>query len=302
MSETTVPVAAPPLPPPPARVVAESATSRGRRARIALRTLQVADRPVLRRRERASQADRDPSAVEGFDRMGWGSAGMYAIGALELAGGIALLIPVLQSVAAMALSGLMVGAFVVQTHRLRRGERGDPAHPDHPARPDRLGPARHERGSAAAGAATRVNGSGGGRAQRVTTGVTAGARPSPAFGASPTTAVASGGTSRVRPGRHRRTYSRPLGALSRRRSSRGPGAAELHRVGVSVRPGAGCRRCLPSAPQAFQFAAVALGRAAGAAVADARRGRRPRGAAAGGSCRRSTGRPRERRPACGSGA
>lgn len=40
---------------------------------------------------------------------------MYTIGALELAGGVALLIPVLQSVAAIALSGLMVGAFVVQT-------------------------------------------------------------------------------------------------------------------------------------------------------------------------------------------
>jgi uncharacterized membrane protein YphA (DoxX/SURF4 family) len=39
---------------------------------------------------------------------------MHTIGALELAGVIALLIPVLQSVAAMALSALMVGAFVVQ--------------------------------------------------------------------------------------------------------------------------------------------------------------------------------------------
>ncbi|MFF8589870.1 DoxX family protein [Streptomyces sp. NPDC015220] len=55
-----------------------------------------------------------PSAVESFDRMGWSSAGMYAIGALELAGGVALLVPVLQSVAATALSALMVGAFVVQ--------------------------------------------------------------------------------------------------------------------------------------------------------------------------------------------
>jgi uncharacterized membrane protein len=39
---------------------------------------------------------------------------MHTIGALELAGAIALLIPVLQSVAAMALSELMVGAFVVR--------------------------------------------------------------------------------------------------------------------------------------------------------------------------------------------
>ncbi|GAB1330279.1 DoxX family protein [Streptomyces sennicomposti] len=55
-----------------------------------------------------------PSAVESFARMGWSDAGMYTIGALELAGAVALLIPVLQSVAALALGALMVGAFVVQ--------------------------------------------------------------------------------------------------------------------------------------------------------------------------------------------
>jgi uncharacterized membrane protein len=55
-----------------------------------------------------------PSAAEGFDKMGWGSAGMYLIGVLELAGAVALLVPVLQSVAAVALGALMVGAFVVQ--------------------------------------------------------------------------------------------------------------------------------------------------------------------------------------------
>lgn len=55
-----------------------------------------------------------PTAADAFAEMGWGNAGMYTIGALELAGAIALLIPVLQSVAAVALSGLMVGAFVVQ--------------------------------------------------------------------------------------------------------------------------------------------------------------------------------------------
>ncbi|MBV2357624.1 DoxX family protein [Streptomyces sp. J2-1] len=55
-----------------------------------------------------------PTAVESFDRIGWGSGAMYTIGALELAGGIALLIPVLQSVAAIALGALMIGAFIVQ--------------------------------------------------------------------------------------------------------------------------------------------------------------------------------------------
>ncbi|GCB50277.1 DoxX family protein [Streptomyces sp. NL15-2K] len=94
-------------------VVAESATTRGRRARIALRALQVFLALFYVIASALPKLIAHPTAVEGFDKMGWGSAGMYAIGVLELAGGIALLIPVLQSVAAVALSGLMVGAFVV---------------------------------------------------------------------------------------------------------------------------------------------------------------------------------------------
>lgn len=94
-------------------VVAESATARGRRARIALRGLQVFLALFYVLASALPKLIAHPSAAEGFEEMGWGSAGMYAIGVLELAGGIALLIPVLQSVAAMALSALMVGAFVV---------------------------------------------------------------------------------------------------------------------------------------------------------------------------------------------
>ncbi|MER5211548.1 DoxX family protein [Streptomyces sp. NPDC002838] len=94
-------------------VVAESSTARGRRARIALRALQVFLALFYVIASALPKLIAHPTAVEGFDKMGWGSAGMYAIGVLELAGGIALLIPVLQSVAAVALSGLMVGAFVV---------------------------------------------------------------------------------------------------------------------------------------------------------------------------------------------
>ncbi|MFE9437648.1 DoxX family protein [Streptomyces sp. NPDC006602] len=115
MSETIVPVTAATSAAAAAShpVVAESATARGRRARIALRGLQVFLALFYVIASALPKLIAHPSAVEGFDRMGWGSAGMYTIGALELAGGIALLIPVLQSVAAMALSGLMVGAFVV---------------------------------------------------------------------------------------------------------------------------------------------------------------------------------------------
>ncbi|MGW4868676.1 DoxX family protein [Streptomyces chartreusis] len=93
--------------------MAESATPRGRRARIALRGLQILLALFYAIASALPKLIAHPSATEGFDELGWGSAGMYTIGALELAGAIALLIPVLQSVAAMALSALMVGAFVV---------------------------------------------------------------------------------------------------------------------------------------------------------------------------------------------
>ncbi|MBY8342764.1 DoxX family protein [Streptomyces spinosirectus] len=107
MSETAARVASAP-------VVAESATARGRRARIALRTLQVIIALFYVVASAVPKLAASSYAVESFDKIGWGSAGMYTIGALELAGGVALLIPLLQSVAAIALSGLMVGAFVVQ--------------------------------------------------------------------------------------------------------------------------------------------------------------------------------------------
>ncbi|MCT9142018.1 DoxX family protein [Streptomyces violarus] len=112
MSETTAPLTAASAP--AGVVVAESATARGRRARIALRGLQVLLALFYAIPSALPKLIAHPSAAESFEKLGWGSAGMYTIGALELAGAIALLIPVLQSVAAMALSALMVGAFVVQ--------------------------------------------------------------------------------------------------------------------------------------------------------------------------------------------
>ncbi|MEU2619178.1 DoxX family protein [Streptomyces sp. NPDC007157] len=97
-----------------APVVAGSATARGRRARLALRTVQVLLALFYAVASALPKLIAHPSAVESFDRIGWGSTGMYTIGALELAGAVALLVPVLQSVAATALSALMVGAFIVQ--------------------------------------------------------------------------------------------------------------------------------------------------------------------------------------------
>ncbi|MFE1883262.1 DoxX family protein [Streptomyces diastatochromogenes] len=106
MSETTAPATSAPS--------TASVTARGRLARIALRTVQVLLALFYGIASALPKLIAHPSAVESFDKIGWGSAGMYTIGALELAGAIALLVPVLQSVAAIALSALMVGAFIVQ--------------------------------------------------------------------------------------------------------------------------------------------------------------------------------------------
>ena len=115
MSETTVSVtAAASANSGTGTVVAASASARGRRARIALRTIQVLLALFYAFASALPKLIAHPTAADAFAEMGWGNAGMYTIGALELAGAIALLVPVLQSVAAVALSGLMVGAFVVQ--------------------------------------------------------------------------------------------------------------------------------------------------------------------------------------------
>ncbi|MFJ3804799.1 DoxX family protein [Streptomyces sp. NPDC090073] len=108
MSETTASTGS-------ATSMTPTATSgRARAARIALRSLQVLLALFYGIASALPKLIAHPSAVESFDRIGWGSGAMYTIGALELAGGVALLIPVLQSVAATALSALMVGAFIVQ--------------------------------------------------------------------------------------------------------------------------------------------------------------------------------------------
>ncbi|MFH9730760.1 DoxX family protein [Streptomyces sp. NPDC017260] len=90
------------------------APSRGRGARIALRAVQVLLALFFAVASALPKLIAHSSAADTFAEMGWGSAGMYTIGVLELAGAIALVIPVLQSAAGAALSALMVGAFVVQ--------------------------------------------------------------------------------------------------------------------------------------------------------------------------------------------
>ncbi|POX61819.1 hypothetical protein C3492_18770 [Streptomyces sp. Ru62] len=112
MSETTAPVSSTTTT--PAGVTADALTGRARGARVALRGVQVLLALFYGIASALPKLIAHPTAVESFDRIGWGSGAMYTIGALELAGAIALLIPVLQSVAAIALSALMVGAFIVQ--------------------------------------------------------------------------------------------------------------------------------------------------------------------------------------------
>ncbi|MET9506283.1 DoxX family protein [Streptomyces sp. NPDC006622] len=107
MSETTAPL------PAAASAGAEPLTAGRRRARIALRGLEVLLALFYGIASALPKLIAHPSAAEGFDKLGWGHTGMYAIGVLELAGAIALLVPVLRSVAAISLGALMVGAFIV---------------------------------------------------------------------------------------------------------------------------------------------------------------------------------------------
>lgn len=106
MPENTPAVASAPVPSVPA-------ASR-RRAGVALRGIQVLLALFYAIASALPKLIAHSSAVSTFDAMGWGHAGMYAVGVFELAGATGLLVPVLQSPAAAGLGLLMVGAFVVQ--------------------------------------------------------------------------------------------------------------------------------------------------------------------------------------------
>ena len=108
MSESTAPVTR------VASATGGKGTVRSKGARISLRALQIVLALFYAFASALPKLIAHPSAVESFDTLGWGSVGMYTIGALELAGAIGLLIPVLASVAAVSLSALMVGAFITQ--------------------------------------------------------------------------------------------------------------------------------------------------------------------------------------------
>ena len=54
----------------------------------------------------------DAQNVAGFEAMGLGTPGMYIIGALELAGAIAMFVPRLTGLAALCFVALMIGAVI----------------------------------------------------------------------------------------------------------------------------------------------------------------------------------------------
>ncbi|SNR68685.1 DoxX-like family protein [Haloechinothrix alba] len=86
----------------------------GKRANVALWTLQVLAAAFFALASALPKLIAHSSAVEIFDRIGHGTWFMYLVGALELAGAVALLIPLLCGVAALAFIGLMIGAFTYE--------------------------------------------------------------------------------------------------------------------------------------------------------------------------------------------
>ncbi|MEU6983537.1 DoxX family protein [Streptomyces sp. NPDC046324] len=86
----------------------------GRRADISVRVVQILLALAFAIPSAAPKLVGHWSAAESFDKIGWGDWLMYTVGALELAGAVALVIPILSGAAATALIGLMAGAFVTQ--------------------------------------------------------------------------------------------------------------------------------------------------------------------------------------------
>jgi uncharacterized membrane protein YphA (DoxX/SURF4 family) len=86
-------------------------TSTSRAANIGLWVLQVLLAAVYAF-SAFGKLSADPQNVAGFEAMGLGNTGMYIIGCLELAGAIAMFIPVLTGLAATCFVALMIGAVI----------------------------------------------------------------------------------------------------------------------------------------------------------------------------------------------
>lgn len=112
MSATPAP--ATPTPTDPAATPSAVARPARSRARTSLMALQIVLALFYAVASAAPKLLGLDAAADSFDRIGFGDWFMYFTGALELAGAVALLIPVLHQVSAVALIGLMIGATVTQ--------------------------------------------------------------------------------------------------------------------------------------------------------------------------------------------
>lgn len=99
-----------------AHAAAETAngSTLSRRSHLAVRTLQIVLALFMAIPSAAPKLIGHSSAAESFDKIGFGDWFMYLTGGLELAGAIALVIPVLSGLSALAFMGLMIGAFITQ--------------------------------------------------------------------------------------------------------------------------------------------------------------------------------------------
>lgn len=111
MSHTATPVAATSG---PAAPLATAAPARRDRARTALLGLQIVLALFYAFASATPKLLGIRAAADSFDRIGFGDWFMYLTGALEFAGAVALLVPLLYQVAAIAMIGLMICATVTQ--------------------------------------------------------------------------------------------------------------------------------------------------------------------------------------------
>lgn len=98
----------------PTAATTATGTTLSRRPHLAVLTLQIVLALFMGIASAAPKLIGHSSAAESFDKIGFGDWFMYLTGGLELAGAIALVIPILSGLSALAFMGLMIGAFITQ--------------------------------------------------------------------------------------------------------------------------------------------------------------------------------------------
>ncbi|GAA2510130.1 DoxX family protein [Streptomyces gobitricini] len=115
MTATTAPATTAPATTAPATTApATGAAGTTRRAHTAVWALQIVLALFFAIPSAGPKLVGHSAAATSFDAIGLGDWFMYLVGALELAGAVALVVPALSGVAALALIGLMAGALVTQ--------------------------------------------------------------------------------------------------------------------------------------------------------------------------------------------